>query len=378
MRDSKVEKYLSWCERVIALIKPKFHNVITNTVVIFGLTLAAESQINILEAFAVAFYESIFGSSEYLRNFFAGSSNPWIGLALVVVGLVYHAVVTVGLELIQKYKDALPKQPVFEFAMLNSDMEEFGENYTLRGEICSHSIDKIPNNNSYSESTNRKMEKEGAFNHGIFRPIGLFEPQVNMGFYRERAKFLQIWGGAEIIKLSLKNCGVTLTNNARVELSIKKVDRLSASNANNLVPKLPSQETQSDSALALRLTPQSNNVPFYDIKKDDTNEPYFFEWKVGNLQPQESCISKTSIFLRSELTTDINVKVFCDELAAPIEKTYKIEPTPNHFEFDLSLLMSDDRTFIDTVDDKIMNGYMSRYAEQYLEKSKSRESALLP
>ena len=109
MSNEKFEKWISCLERLVALIKPKFHNAITKTVVIFGLTLTVESQVNILEAFAVASFESFFGPSEYLRNLFATSTNSWIGVTFVIFGLLYNAVVTVGLELIQKYKAAIPK-----------------------------------------------------------------------------------------------------------------------------------------------------------------------------------------------------------------------------------------------------------------------------
>jgi hypothetical protein len=144
MDNKKIEKWVALVERVIALFRPKFHNAITKVVILFGLTLSVESQVNILEAFAVASYETLFGPSEYLRSLFKGSSNPWIGATFVCIALVYNAVVTVGFELIQNYKNALPKYPKVEFELLNGDADIINDNYFLRGMRCTHSIDEIP------------------------------------------------------------------------------------------------------------------------------------------------------------------------------------------------------------------------------------------
>ena len=76
--EPKVEKWLSIAERILRLLKPKFHNAITKTVVLFGLALSVESQVNILEAFSVAIFEHFFGPSDFLRRLFSGYSNPWI------------------------------------------------------------------------------------------------------------------------------------------------------------------------------------------------------------------------------------------------------------------------------------------------------------
>jgi hypothetical protein len=67
-----------------------------------------------------------------------------------------------------------------------------------------------------------------------------------MIFYRERADLLRVWGGAEIIRLTLKNTGEGLASNVRIELAIQKTDGVSATNKNDLRPVLPSQELPSD------------------------------------------------------------------------------------------------------------------------------------
>ncbi|MGZ8174338.1 MULTISPECIES: hypothetical protein [Methylobacter] len=360
MKNIDFDKIISLLERVVLLFKPKFHNAITYSIIISGLALAAESQVNIFEALAVKLFEWIFGPSEDLRNFLAGNPNPWIGLALVISGLTYSAVVTVGLELIQSYKAKYPK---LELVMLNGDKEKIGENYTLRGAICTHSIDEIPDNNSYSELALEEKKKNGR----------LFTSRINKEFYRERAECLSSWGGMEIIGLTVENFGATLASNVRVELSIKRSDGVSASHENCLLLITPSQETKEEGISRINY-----NAASYDIIARHTYSDYFFEWTAGNLQPKQLRESKTRIFFRTESDVDIKVRIYCDELPDPIEKFYKIEPASERFEFDLNLLKSNEKDFFEATDKKIMDGYQGRYTKKWFEEYNYNKSASLP
>jgi hypothetical protein len=378
MAESKIEKWINWAERLIALIRPRFHNKITKTVVFFGLALIAESQVNIIEAFSIAGYESIFGPSEYLRNLFDSKSYPLIGVLLVIFGLIYNAIITVGLELIQKYKDAIPQQPQFEFEMLNGDLEVISRDYKLRGKICHHSISKIPDNSEYSEFTRRKMDSEakmGIAYNTILRSLDPSRPRVNKDFYRERAEFLRVWGGAEIIRLAITNSGKILARNVRVELKIDKVKGLSASNNNDIYPELPSQETENSS---LYLHGVNHPVPSYDIKNRNSKSEYFFEWIVGHLQAGEHSNSRTCIFLRTEVDILLKCKIYCDELSEPIFSEYIILPPSGSFEFDLGLITCNYNNFFEKVDDKIMDGYLSRLHQNIIEDHDNRQYELLP
>lgn len=358
MNKIDFDKIISLLERVVLLFKPKFHNAITWSIVGAGTLLVNPS---ILTEIAIVIFGQIVGvPSEDLRNIFTTNSNPPIGLALVIIALIYHIVVTAGLELIQSYKAKYPK---LELAMLNGDQEKIGENYTLRGAICTHSIDDIPNNNSYSESALEEKRKNSI----------LFNSRINKNFYRDRAEFLKVWGGAEIIGLTIENSGTTLASNVRVELIINKIDKLSSSKRNCLLIQSPSQETKESGI------PNINyNAVTDDINSNDTSSDYFFEWAVGHLQPKELRESKTRIFFRTESNVDIKVRIYCDELPNPIEKFYKIQPTSEEFEFDLNVLKCNEKDFFKETDNKIMDGYQSRYIKKWFEEYNYNKSALLP
>lgn len=379
MSENKIERWLSIAERAIALIKPKFHNGITRTVVIFGLAIAVESQVNIFEAFGVAFYESIFGQSDYLRGLFSSATNSWIGVVFVVFGLIYNAIVTVGLELVQKYKDTIPKHPEFDFMLNNSDAMELKDKMVLRGKRCIHSITPIPDNESYSDRVKQKMEK-GSIKYGgasslLMGSRGFNAPRINKNFYNERAKFLRVWGGAEILRLSIFNSGEVLANNVRIELIIDKAIGLTVSNDHKIHPDLPVQETEE----SMYIPPHFNHeTPVYDIKHCHTKTEYFFEWDVGNLQAKEEKKSDTRIFLRTESEINIKICIYCDQLPKPVSNIYTISPATEVFEFDLGLLKLNDKDFLNSIDPYVMGGYLGRYYDELLDEYDQNTEALLP
>ncbi|WP_350586888.1 hypothetical protein, partial [Pseudoalteromonas sp. RB2-MNA-CIBAN-0110] len=57
-----------------------------------------------------------------------GSSNPWVGLFLIVIGLIYHYLMTVGKEHIDLRMSEIPKTPVLGLELLNSDLEQYKDN----------------------------------------------------------------------------------------------------------------------------------------------------------------------------------------------------------------------------------------------------------
>jgi len=384
---NKVEYWLSIAEKIIGLIKPKFYNSITRIVVFFGLGLTVESQLNIFEAFVVASFEKLFGPSDFLRQLLSGSTSPWIGVFFVVFGLTYNGIVTVGLELIQKYKAQIPKVPEFSFSFLNADDEEIEQNSFLRGKLCHIDIGDIPDNSAYSDFATRRMKKESGIHQlrhlsGTSGPvkdrnIGSYDARPNRDFYRDRARFLKIWGGSEILAMYLVNKSNVLARNVRVEISCQRDKGLSLDNKNDLIPELPKQEKES-SLSQLSSLPLHNTPTHFDIRNNHNNSRYFFEWDVGNLQAQEECSSYTNIFIRTDTSVDISIKVFCDELPSPMEMQYKIMPTEKSINVGLEQLKANRKEFFYYASSAIMDGYLERYQDRLLTEYKNQEDVLVP
>jgi len=386
MTESKFKKWLEIAEKVIRLIRPKFHNTITRIVVAMGLTLSVESQVNIFEAFAVAIFEYFFGPSDFLRSLFAGNTNPWVGVIIIVLGLSYNAIVTVGLNLIETYKAAIPKQPDILFSILNSKGETFAKDVTLNGKLCKVPNKKdIPENNSYSEFAMKRIEKQSpSFRVGkisgtstpVFgRHIDPLGEQINRDFFKERAKFLETWGGADILSLKLENVGEILCKNVNVEFKIKKQNGLSVDNQNDLNPKLPSQETEST---LTKFRHYDNHPVSYDIKGSHTNEEYIFIWEIGDLQAKAKKTSRTKIFIRTNEKIKIEITVFCDELTTPIKSFYSISPASELIEVSIKDITTDTKSFFELADTIVMKGYLSSYYNQMVKKMHNLDDKLIP
>jgi len=375
MSKDNVGEWLERLEKVIQLIKPRFHNAITKTVVIFGLGLSVESQINIFEAMAVAVFESFFGKSEFLRELFATSTSVWIGVTFVIFGLIYNAVVTVGLELVEKYKATIPKKPELKISLVNADGVALEDSYRMRGAICFHEITNIPDFTKNSEKLKDELGITG-IGQGLFMSsTNSFLSRVNKDFYRERERFLKVWGGAEIIYLKIFNAGSVVARNVRVEVAIPKLEGLSASNENNLTPHMPSREYDSSFDLAPNFGSKKLS---YDIKHSNTSDDYIFEWSAGDVQAQETKSSMTDIFLRTENDCKISVKIYCDEISRPIETAYTIYASRERYEITLPMLKSNCKDFMGVVDRLIMDGYITRHQDKLLRELESMEETLVP
>lgn len=356
----KTNRILDILERIIKLFKPKFHNKITKIIIFFGFTLCVESQFNLIETFLVALYETNFGKSDYLRTVFESRANPWVGLTLIVFGLVYSAVTTLGLDLISKIKAAMPKIPSFELYMYNSNDNQIGLEYTFRGKLCSTEMKEIPDNNLYSKKYQNEMnaKKEYPSIHHVMLPMWE-QPTINKDFYRERANLLKTWGGAEIFSLGIKNTGDILAKNVRVRISFKKESGNRAVIRNEFIPKFPHWESVRQQLP--NLAGLSRKIPeLYDIKEIKSESSYIFEWIIDNLQAKSDKYSNSKLFIRIDSHTSLDVCIYCDELSEPISKKYSLQPTIDHLNFDLKTLTLDDKAFFKELDGIIMDGFLSR------------------
>ena len=387
-KQPTLDRWISRAEKIIKLIRPKYHNYITRIVVGAGLALAFESQFNLLEVFGVAIFEKIFGPSDYLRDLFAGTTYPWTGIVFVVCGLAYHAIVTVGLELIDKYRQAIPPQPKLDMSFINTrDKESFDSKIQLKGKICvlPDSL-KVPDNTCYSqyaldriEEYKESLENQSCGVSSLISNITNPKPQysINKDYYRERAQFLRIWGGAEIVTLSLCNVGELLCRNIQVRITIPNQTGVSVDNQNDLRPHLPSQETDCSPSPFLSQNPFSHKQEHFDIKQSNTSDEFVFLWEPGDLQAKAKTRSCTKLFVHCEVEMPIDISIFCDELANPIQKRIQLIPAKEIL-LDSKMLTQDKRDFFLLANSAIMDGYLERECSKFRKEMESQEIQLIP
>lgn len=358
-----LDGFLYYAERILQLRRYfKFHNTITKVVVLFGLTLIISAQ-NLLQSLVVASYERIFGSSEFLRLLFVNEYSPIIGVTLVAIGLIYNLLATVGLEWAESLKNAIPKKPEFIFEILDIDENILPLIFKMRGL-------KILNNlEDYPEFY--KPRPSSFFGSANF---SLLDPQANKDLYKERARFLDLWGGAEVLRFNIKNMGSVSATNLEVKIHCKKLTTLAMDNGNSFSPKLPAKET----CRIFDLQPRNFNPPTkLDIDDSHTQTEYVFTWSLGSLVAQRDRLSEAKIFMRSEEAFELFITIYCEELSEPREIIYQISPPDSQHTLTTDDLY--DEKFDELINTAIMDDYIARYHQNIYESyTNQTKSNLVP
>ncbi|MGE6473183.1 hypothetical protein [Serratia proteamaculans] len=164
---AKVNDWIDIVERILNLIRPKAYNTIAKAVVLTGIGLIVESQVNFLHAVVVALFEEYIGKSEILRSVLNASSDHTVGVLLVLTGMVYHIAVTLGKEFIETKKAELPKYPVLSCFLHNGDKEKLDSEFTIRGQLVS-----LPDRDSIPDQEEPKFDESILGHHAsIYRTM---------------------------------------------------------------------------------------------------------------------------------------------------------------------------------------------------------------
>ena len=366
-----MEVWLERLDRFLTIIRPKTYNVIARVIVGLGVLLVTESQLNLVQSIVVATYERLFGYSDILREFLEGSSSPWVGLFLIVVGLIYHYLMIVGREQVELQLSKIPKKAYLNLELRNADSEEYKDNtINLRGCILDVPLaDEIPEyRTSYDSSSMDRIS-------GILGAVGNMER--NPKFYQERAELLKVWGGSELLSLRIANSTEVLATGVKVEIKFPRVAGVSADNTKKEFPTFPREKSKNRFGLLPSLS-LSHQPIHYDIKRDHSEGEYCFYWNVGDVQANTSCISDTYIFLRSEESFDLELRIYCDQFSRPIRETYKVNKKGEVLTISVADLMAEKECFNDIVDKCVMDGHFQRVAERVLAKHEHKAQEVIP
>ncbi|PSV56720.1 hypothetical protein [Photobacterium sp. GB-3] len=229
----QASKWIDLLEKIIKLIRPKAYNTIARWVIGVGLLQIAESHAKIAHAFVIALFEEYVGKSEILRSFLSATSDPTTGLILVLVGLGYHLIATLGKDYIDTRKAELPKWPLLNCRLLNADKEEVETIFTIRGGRVN-----LPNKDDIPDYKEEEPDYEHP-NFGNFNKMAaMYNPthgkRKNTELFRERAEVLSKWAGAELLYLNITNNSSVLASCVSIKLEIPRHKGLSCSGTLNL------------------------------------------------------------------------------------------------------------------------------------------------
>lgn len=188
---------------------------------------------------------------------------------------------------------------------------------------------------------------------------------------------MNVWGGAELLRLKVENNSEVLATGVRVEIEIIKTKGVSADNTNTIFPKLPSEKSEDRFSSPLLLSP--NNVVRYGIKERHTENEYCFYWDLNDVQANTFSISDTCIFLRSEKCTTLEITIYCDQFPSPAIQEYVIKRLhTSPIDVSTSDLMTNYKTFNDLLNRCVMDGYIQRYSEKKLAQYEHKSQELIP
>lgn len=367
----KLSKWVDLFERIVNLIRIKAYNTIAKLVIGTGLVQIAESQVKIFHALVIALFEEYIGKSDILRSFLSATSDPSIGLVLVVGGLIYHLIVTLGKDYIDTRKAELPKYPLLQCRLLNGNKEELSRKFTIRGKFV---------NLPYKEDIPDYKDVEPNYDDPLLGQIHRMTAMYNSPFgnsknehlYRERANLLDEWAGAELLYLNVINDSSVLASGVSIKLTIPRHKGLFISMPGRL-PKNPQEEIESIGLI----TPHFHSQKIIDLKaisveSDSCN--YYVSWSVMKIQAQTVETSTGCILLKSDKPVEIECVIYCDELPEPVTSTFIAIPPSETVGVSVEQLI-DKESFSEVSYQVIMDGYelkeaLAIYEEYEMERAR--------
>ncbi|HBC7427953.1 TPA: hypothetical protein KEY68_000175 [Providencia rettgeri] len=339
--NDKVDNWIDKAERVINLIRPKAYNTIAKVTILTGLGLIGESQINFIHAIVAAIFEEYIGKSEILRTVLDVSGSPITGFLLVVVGMIYHIIVTLGNEYINTKKSELPKYPMLKFFFKNKHDSSFsnGEMHLDKPKYTFEQCQSIP---EYSKTVENTEEHLSANETPLSKslkfidyslPSGYQHPKttkVNKRFYKERLDILQEWLGYEKLCLSIANDSEIFANDIKVKISIPRNGRITVKTTRDKIPKRP--ETHINVGPIGMLNSNCSNEPFYDKYRPfitESDDIYEINWRIEKLQAKTFTGSSFGLWVKINEPIDIDCTVFCDQLPRPFNSKITLHPSSN-------------------------------------------------
>lgn len=364
MDEKLISRVLDGLGRAISIIRPKAYNVIAKRVIFVGLFQMIESQVKIVHALVIALFEQFIGVSEILRTFLNATSAPSLGFILVVMGLLYHLVVTLGKDYIEVKSLALPKLPKLKCSLLNDDKEELSQEFTIRGSRVNLPETKdIPDNKSIDSEASEDAAVSALQLHSLYE--SRFGKRKNEDLYRERAEVLNKWAGAELIYLKLSNDGETLATGVSIELAIRKQKGLFVTVADPLLHSPDEFIDDSRSLLGIDHLTRTINPKAISIDSDSSH--HSISWAVNRIQAQTEECSTDCILLKTDKSVEVECTIFCDEFPKPAKTIFTVKPASKILDVSIKELMSSS-SFQSIFDTAIMDGYESRLFESMTDK----------
>ncbi len=351
----KIHKWIDVAERIISLIRPKTYNTIAKIVVYTGIGLIIESQVNFVHALITALFEEYIGKSEILRSVLNVSSDSTVGVLLVITGMAYHLVVTLGKDFIDTKRAGLPKYPIFEFSFCTKTTKNrlVGEVYLDGPNYTFEQLQDIPEYEEPKvEPSEKKCEPEQAFRMLANQSMSMYttglrpyQVIVNKNIYSQRAKLLEEWLGYEPLKLRLSNYGEILASGVEVQLAIPKNEDVSIKESSTRLPERPKKKRSSNEISVRPLLNNARSLVSHMSKVRLTEKESYYNiiWDVESLQAGVVTTAGKYLIFKVTKPVEVTCTVFCNELTRPENLTLTLYPAKESKSLMLDDIVDDDQ-----------------------------------
>lgn len=346
-------------QRLIEILRQKPFDLIARLSVITGLGLIIESQVNIFQALIVALFEEFIAKSDWLRSIVDGMADPGVGIYVFTAALIYHVIISLGLEYIAIFKASAPKIPVFDL-QISTLSGKASDASSLRLDGLRFDFEKWVDFPDYideaeilnvSEKTNGKltlgllgqMREDVATRPGAFRNGGV-KSYVNKNLYRERAFLLKEWLGYEPLTLSLSNKGEQLASDLRVQLVFPVSDNLNIKEPGASMPIKPEKSRPEFSIVDVNHDERLSSLLNFErsLRYALNDNQHEVIWEIKKLQAGSDISSRRKLLFKVTGPVLCKCTIFCDQIPKPYTFDFWLQPTSNVETLGFDALINDE------------------------------------
>jgi hypothetical protein len=344
--QEKISHWIDILERIIKILRPQAYNTIAKWVVFSGIGLIVESQVNFAHALVVALFEEFIGKSEILRQVMISTNDPSLGIVLVICGMGYHLLVTLGKDYLDIKKAELPKHPDLQFSFSTQNKDKQENEFCLDGPRITLPLrEEVPD---YKEPK-REVDRNISSRHSLFSmPPSIInmpgmKTHCNTRLYRDRVDLLNEWAGFEPLQIHLTNKGEVIANGLRVNLCIPKNDSLTLKEPSERLPSKPKNfvseiVTAVQADIWCKLDRLQGKIHIKENK-----DHYEINWKIEKLQAGVVITGNKQLLIKLSKPVEIDCTIFCDDLPKPISSIFTLHPPIEESLVSLADVIDDDK-----------------------------------
>ncbi|MFM2480141.1 hypothetical protein [Celerinatantimonas sp. YJH-8] len=333
MNLERLIDFLKKVKRVISIFKLPFEIKLAKISAAMAVLLIVGSQVGLNEVLLVYVIEKIWGKSPLLENAINNGGDAWLGVLLLILTMVYYILIHSADKFIEGILIKYENRPVLESDVLDIEEQSFSDNVIQinRINILTPKIDTVPDYNEFNPNSS-------------FLNMAVFSNENNKDFFRRRAAFLAIYGGAEIIFFKIENKGKKLGTGISLEVEFfsesneELSDIFSCIPTDDYNPEVP--EKRDISYMYANILNSPSEINYVSMLKNPT---FIKRWNIGELQAGTYCRIPGAMIINAKEAIEMLITIYCNEFDKPISREYKIIPSEYKYSISMNEIENDEK-----------------------------------